>query len=140
MKMIATAAAAVLVLSLAACGNDDDTDGADASRSSASPGASATSAPSEPAAEGVTVDIEIAADGKVTPQGKRVDVKVGQEVTLNITAAADEEIHVHSDPEHEYEVAAGDEVSESFTLETPGQVAVEAHHADAVIAQLVVRP
>lgn len=139
MKIFASAAAAVLVLSLAACGNDDDTDGADATPS-ATTTASATSSATEPATDGVTVDIDVAADGAVTPQGKRVEVKVGEKVTLHVTAAADEEIHVHSDPEHEYEVAAGDEISESFTIDTPGQVAVEAHHADAVIAQLVVRP
>lgn len=138
MKIFATAAAAVLVLGLTACGNDD-TDGADATPS-ATTTASTTSSATAPASEGVTVDIDVAADGTVTPQGKRVEVKVGEKVTLHVTAAADEEIHVHSDPEHEYEVAAGDEISESFTIDTPGQVAVEAHHADAVIAQLVVRP
>ena len=79
-------------------------------------------------------------DGKVTPQGDRVEVKVGQQVTLKITSDADEEIHVHSDPEHTYEVAAGESISESFTIDTPGQVAVEAHHLDVTIVQLVVRP
>ncbi|VXB65767.1 hypothetical protein [Aeromicrobium sp. 9AM] len=85
----------------------------------------------------VTVDIAIK-DGKVTPQGKRVDVKTGEKVTLHITSDADEEIHVHSDPEHEYEVGQGDDVTKTFTLKTPGQVAVEAHHLDVTIVQLVV--
>ena len=87
---------------------------------------------------GVTVDIMIK-DGTVTPQGKRVDVKAGEKVTLHITSDADEEIHVHSDPEHEYEVGPGDDVTETFTLKTPGQVAVEAHHLDVTIVQLVVK-
>ena len=86
---------------------------------------------------GVTVDIAIKG-GKVTPQGKRVDVKPGEKVTLHITSDADEEIHVHSDPEHEYEVGPGDDVTGTFTLKTPGQVAVEAHHLDVTIVQLVV--
>jgi len=90
-------------------------------------------------ASGPTVDIVIK-DGKVTPQGKRVDVKAGTPVTLHITSDADEEIHVHSDPEHEYEVKPGDDVTKSFTIDTPGQVAVEAHHLDATIVQLVVKP
>jgi len=90
-------------------------------------------------ASGPTVDI-VVKDGKVTPQGKRLKVKAGQSVTLHITSDADEEIHVHSDPEHEYEVKAGDDVTESFTLKTPGQVAVEAHHLDVTIVQLVVTP
>lgn len=92
-----------------------------------------------PKAAGTTVDIAIK-DGKVTPQGKRVKVKAGSPVTLEITSDADEEIHVHSDPEHEYEVKAGDSLTEKFTLGTPGQVAVEAHHLDVTIVQLVVEP
>ena len=93
-----------------------------------------------PDSDGATqVDIVIK-DGKVTPQGKRVDVKAGEPVTLHITSDADEEVHVHSDPEHEYEVKAGDTLTETFTIDTPGQVAVEAHHLDVTIVQLVVKP
>ena len=87
----------------------------------------------------VVVDIAVK-DGKVTPQGDRVDVKVGQKVTLHITSDAEEAIHVHSEPEHEYEVGPGDDVEKSFTIDTPGQIAVEAHHLDLTIVQLVVRP
>jgi plastocyanin len=98
-------------------------------------GGSDTSATSKP----VMVDIAVK-DGAVQPQGDRVDVKVGQKVTLHITSDADEEIHVHSEPEHEYAVGPGDDVEKSFTVDTPGQVAVEAHHIDVTIVQLVVRP
>lgn len=87
----------------------------------------------------VVVDIAVK-DGKVTPQGERVDVTVGQTVTLHITSDTEEEIHVHSDPEHEYEIAPSDDVERSFTIKTPGQVAVEAHHLDVTVAQLVVKP
>lgn len=122
MKTIAAVCAALLLL--AGCGGSTDDEPA-ADRAT-------------PAA-GAVVDIRIK-DGEVTPQGGRVEVKVGQEVTLNITSDADEEIHVHSDPEHSYEVAPGGPVTESFTLTTPGQVAVEAHHLDVTVVQLVVRP
>jgi hypothetical protein len=79
-------------------------------------------------------------DGAVTPRGGRVEVKAGEKVTLEISSDAEEEIHVHSDPEHAYEVGPGDSVIKTFTLDTPGQVAIEAHHLDATIVQLVVRP
>jgi major membrane immunogen (membrane-anchored lipoprotein) len=89
-------------------------------------------------ARGQRVEITIK-DGKVTPRGERVEVKKGQKITLLVTSDADEEIHVHSDPEHTYQVKAGGSIEKSFTIETPGQVAVEAHHLDATIVQLVVR-
>jgi plastocyanin len=91
-----------------------------------------------PASEDVIVDIAIKG-GKVTPQGDRVDVKVGQTVTLRISSDTAEEVHVHSDPEHTYEVKPGADIEESFAIDTPGQVAVEAHEMDATIVQLVVR-
>lgn len=86
-----------------------------------------------------TVKIVIAG-GKVTPQGKRVEATVGKDITLVIASDVDEEIHVHSDPEHTYEVKAGDSITKTFRIDTPGQVAVEAHHAGVTIVQLVVRP
>ena len=84
----------------------------------------------------VTITIK---DGKVMPRGERVEVRKGQKITLVVTSDADEEIHVHSDPEHTYQVKAGGSIEKSFTIDTPGQVAVEAHHLDATIVQLVVR-
>ncbi|WP_332663395.1 hypothetical protein [Aeromicrobium sp.] len=92
-----------------------------------------------PKATGTQVDIVIK-DGKATPQGKRVEVTAGTPVTLRITSDADEEIHVHSEPEHEFEVGPGHVLDETFTIDTPGQVAVEAHHLGVTIVQLVVEP
>jgi len=129
MKKIAVAFAAALILS--GCG------GSDTGTVSSSPNPSQSSA-AEPS-EDVVVDIAVK-DGEVTPQGDRVEVKVGQKVTLHIKSDAHEGIHVHSEPEHEYEVGPGDDVEKSFTIDTPGQIAVEAHHLGVTIVQLVVRP
>ena len=118
-------------LLLAGCGGDDT----GTVSSSPDPAHRVHPRPSED----VVVDIAIK-DGKVTPQGDRVEVKAGQKVTLRITSDAHETIHVHSEPEHEFEIGAGDDVEKSFTIDTPGQIAVEAHHLDVTIVQLVVRP
>ena len=130
MKRIAALLTALLLL--AGCGGEDT------GTVSSSPNPSSEASSSAPDDEGVSVDVTIKG-GKVTPQGDRVDVKVGQEVTLRVTSDAGEEIHVHSDPEHTWQVKPGETLEESFTLERPGQVAVEAHHLDATIVQLVVR-
>ncbi|MBC7631970.1 MAG: hypothetical protein H7290_10995 [Flavobacterium sp.] len=90
-------------------------------------------------AGGPVVEI-VVKDGKVTPEGRRVEVTVGQEIALHVTSDAAEELHVHSDPEHTFEVARGGDKTFTFTIRTPGQVAVEAHHLGVTIVQLVVRP
>jgi len=126
MKIVAAAFAAALVL--AGCGSGDTA----TVSSSPDPGGADPS-------DDVVVDIAVS-DGSVTPQGDRVEAKVGQKITLHITSDAHETIHVHSEPEQEFEIAAGDDVERSFTTDTPGQIAVEAHHLDVTIVQLVVRP
>jgi len=127
-------AAALLAcaLVLTGCGGSDDGPSKSATKSPISQPASSTTS-------GAVIAIVIQ-DGKVVPQGKRVKVKAGAPVTLIIRSDVDEEIHVHSDPEHEYEVSAGEPLTEKFTIDTPGQVAVEAHHLDVTIVQLVAEP
>jgi len=134
-KIVAAVLAALLLL--AGCGDGDTSPGAAADTDQPTPTATSTT---EPASEGVVVDITIA-DGKVTPQGDRIDVKVGEPITLLVTSDEADEIHVHSDPEHTLDVVAGDSAKElTFTVDTPGQVAVESHHLHATIVQLVVTP
>lgn len=132
MRIVAALCASVLLL--AGCGEPDDKP--DPAPSTSTPTPAAPVASEEPA---TVVDIEIK-DGKATPQGERVEVEVGEEVTLQVRTDVDEEIHVHSDPEHTYQVSPGKAIIESFTIDTPGQVAVEAHHLGVTIVQLVVRP
>lgn len=129
-----TAAAALLVaLTLAGCGSTSEPS-SDATATSEPTPSATTEAP-----KGVTVEIEFS-NGDVVPMDEKVDVKVGEPVTLHVVSDAADEIHVHSDPEHEYEVAAGDDKTFTFTIETPGQVAVEAHELDVTIVELVARP
>lgn len=123
MKEVAAMFACILML--AACG----------SSSEAKPTAAT---PSQEAAAKV-VDISIR-DHKVTPRGKRIEVKVGQPVTLRVTSDSEDEIHVHSDPENEYGISPGPSRDFTFRIDTPGQVAVESHHLEVTIVQLVVRP
>ena len=98
--------------------------------------------PSDTATEAVAprvVDIAIK-DGKVAQQGKRVEVKIDQPITLRVTTDTVDEVHVHSEPQHEFDVAPGPAKDYTFGIGTPGQVSVESHHLRATIVQLVVRP
>jgi hypothetical protein len=122
-----------VALLLAGCG------GADTGTVSSSPNPSLDEPSAAEPSDDVVIDI-VVRNGEVTPQGDRVKMEVGQEVTLHIRSDANDTIHVHSEPEQEFEIGAGDNVEKSFTIDTPGQIAVEAHHLDVTIVQLVVRP
>jgi plastocyanin len=141
-RRVATVATTVsALLLLGACGSGDDAEPGRSPSPEASASASATpsASASASAAEGVVVDVRLTPDGP-EPRGKRVEVKVGEPVTLNVTSEVTDEVHVHSDPEVSIDVQPGDETSRTFTIDRPGQVAVESHETDAVIVQLVVRP
>lgn len=145
MKMVVPALAAVLLLG--GCTGSSDSAPETRSTASADVEQQAQDEPADQPAEGAetesgrvtTVDVTIEA-GAVSPQGGRVEVTAGTPVNLRVTSDVAEQIHVHSDPEHTYEVAAGGSISRTFTVDTPGQVAVEAHGLDVTIVQLVVRP
>jgi plastocyanin len=108
---------------------------------STSASASATPTPSESnaATDSMTIDITIA-DGQVTPNGKKVDVEVGQTIVLNVTSDEADEIHAHTDGDgYELEVGAGEKASGKFTLESPGSYEVESHHLEKTIVILNAR-
>jgi plastocyanin len=131
-----TAAALLLALTLAGCGSTSEPSSeATATASATEPTPSATTE----APKGVTVEIEFV-NGEVVPLDEKIDVNVGEPVTLHVISDVAEEIHVHSDPEHQYKVAAGDDKTFTFTIKTPGQVAVEAHELGVTIVELVARP
>lgn len=133
-RTLALAAAGALLL--LGCGSDDD---AEPGVSPAATASASSAEPTEDVAEGVQVEVTIA-DGAVDPQGERVEVGVGEPVTLSVTSDAVDEIHVHSDPDVTIDVEAGGSAEETFTIDTPGQVAVESHELGVTIVQLVVRP
>jgi hypothetical protein len=87
-----------------------------------------------------TKHIEVTFDGNdVTPNGVRIQVQVGQRIELDVTADTPGEIHVHSDPEQEFEYDAGSSTIELKPIKTPGVVEVESHTFDKVLFQLQVQ-
>jgi hypothetical protein len=108
---------------------------------SVSPTATPSPSPSEPSqpADQVTIEITIA-DGEVTPNGSKIDVRLGQQVVLNVTSDEHDEIHAHTSGDgFTLEVPAGKKVTGSFTLTSPGSYEVEAHHLEKTIVILNAR-
>jgi hypothetical protein len=126
----------------------------------ASPAASATSSPSssgqvangsgsglpsndsstsaKPAPDGATMVINIViANGKVTPNGQKLNAKVGQQVVMNVTSDTADEVHAHIGGDgYELEVPAGKPTMGSFTLTSAGSFEVESHHLNKIIVIL----
>ena len=95
-----------------------------------------SSSPSKP----VDIHVKIA-NGQVTPAGERVDVTIGQPIRLIVDSDAPDELHVHSTPEHEFEVPAGAHGRVyQFKLTQPGVVEVELHKLDDVVVSIAARP
>ena len=99
----ALATLAVLACTAAAasgCGGGD---------SSSPPGSGSSAAPK-------VIQVTFSGDS-VTPNGDRVEVKVGQPIEFVVKADTEGEIHVHSDPEKELEYGAGTTTLPAFTID-----------------------
>ena len=133
----AAAAIALAALTLSSCASAEDTEPDDAATATSTPPTAVprSSTPSEPT--GVVVDITFDGDS-VTPNGERIDAKVGEPVTLNIDADAPGELHVHSTPEQEIAYDAGTSTHE-VTFDQPGIVDIESHDLEKIVVQVEVR-
>ncbi|MEJ7832355.1 MAG: hypothetical protein WKF79_05530 [Nocardioides sp.] len=83
------------------------------------------------------IEVSITGDS-VTPSGERIEVEVGQPVDLVVKSDVAGEIHVHSDPEQEFDYEPGTTIL-MLQIDRPGVVEVESHDPDQVIVQLEVR-
>jgi hypothetical protein len=119
-RVLAVLALVVCTVGLAGCGDDSDSSGS---------GTDLTTK---------TIKVTITGDS-VTPTGDRVSAKVDQPIELVVVADAAGEIHVHSDPEHEFEYAAGTTTLKPFTIDKPGIVTIESHSLEKTIVQLEVK-
>jgi hypothetical protein len=88
---------------------------------------------------GLTVDVTIA-HGQVTPANATLQATVREPITLHVTSDAADELHVHSVPDHKFEVAAAANQTFQFSVDVPGNVDVELHHLERTVATIQVRP
>jgi hypothetical protein len=130
------AAGLAVLLGLALTGCGGTTGPASSAGSSAPPPAVGSTGP---ATETITLDITISG-GRVTPNGQKIDARVGQRVVEHVTSDVDDEVHAHTGGDgYELEVKAGTPATGGFTLTTPGSFEVESHGTGKIIAILNVR-
>ncbi|HEX7209756.1 MAG TPA: hypothetical protein VF241_02445 [Propionibacteriaceae bacterium] len=131
------AVAVGLCLALGACATSPAGEATAPSSAAISSAPASGSSVATPAA--LTINIRIA-NGKVDPNGKKIDASVGQEVILQVTSDMDDEIHAHTGGAgYEMEVKANEPTTGTFTLPSPGSFEVESHHLEKIIVILNVR-
>lgn len=137
---------AATALLLAGCGTTATTSQSESSSmpaastepsSAAEPSANEPASPAPPA--GTVVDITLA-NGTVTPTNGRVDAAVGEPIVLNVSSDAADQLHVHSVPEHTFQVEPRPDQRFEFAVDVPGQVAIELHDLNRTVVTIQVRP
>ena len=106
--------------------------------SGGSPSATQQPPQSQQTPAGLVVAVTIS-NGTVTPANAEFEAKVGQPITFRVTSDAADELHVHSVPDHEFEVAAKPNQTFQFSVDVPGQVEVELHKLDRTVATIQVQ-
>jgi plastocyanin len=140
-QVIALGGGILLIVNLVGCGgspNAGQSSSSSTAVSSSAASASTTTSATNTAPSGLTVDVTIK-DGVPKPVNASYQATVGQPITFRVTSDAEDELHVHSEPEHSFEVKAASDQPFTFTVDVPGRVEVELHHLNVVLATIDVR-
>jgi multidrug efflux pump subunit AcrA (membrane-fusion protein) len=105
---------------------------------SSDPAAPAPTATVAGESDDLVVAVRIAA-GSVSPADVRLETRVGRPIELVVDSDTDDELHVHATPEHTFAIAPGTGQRFRFTVDVPGRVEIELHHARRTVATLLVR-
>jgi hypothetical protein len=134
--VIITAAALIT----AGCGGSNSSDSASNSTSASQP---STVSPSDmsneqapPARLEIDVDIK---GGNVTPTNQQLQAAVKEQIVVRVNSDAADQLHVHSTPEHSFNVEAKPMQIFQFTVDVPGRVDVELHKLNKTIATITVQ-
>ena len=137
-RTLAGPGVAVLLLLAACASGSDSAETAGSSTTASGPEtAGIASGEPDPATPVVVVNVSVR-DGKVAPKPRRVDVKLGGNVRLQVTSDEDDVLHVHGF-EVEEPLEAGRTTTVELTADQPGVFEVETHETELELLQLEVR-
>lgn len=77
--------------------------------------------------------------GNVTPTNQQLQAAVKEQVIIRVNSDTADELHVHSTPEHKFNVEAKPMQIFQFTVDVPGKVDVELHKLDKTVATITVQ-
>jgi hypothetical protein len=124
----------------AGCGGSNGTDNASGSTSSSQP---STVSPSDMSNEQapqarLVIDVDIKG-GNVTPTNEQLQAGLKEQIVVRVNSDAADELHVHSTPEHSFNIEAKPMQSFQFNVDVPGNVDVELHKLNKTIATIQVQ-
>jgi PBP1b-binding outer membrane lipoprotein LpoB len=139
LKTLTALAAAALIT--AGCGGSTSSDTA-TSGSSAPATPSSTAAPQmsdqqEPPTR-LVIDVTIKG-GEVTPTNAQFDAKAKEPIVVRVNSDVADQLHVHSNPEHTFDIEPKNGQSFQFTVDVPGNVDIELHQLNRTVATVTVR-
>jgi hypothetical protein len=86
----------------------------------------------------LVIDVDIKG-GNVTPANRQLQASVKEQIIIHVNSDATDELHVHSTPEHKFNVEAKPMQTFQFMVDAPGKVDVELHHLNKTIATITVQ-
>ena len=86
----------------------------------------------------LAIDVDIKG-GNVTPTNQQLQAAVKEQIIIRVNSDAADELHVHSTPEHKFNVEAKPMQIFQFTVDVPGKVDVELHNLNKTIATITVQ-
>ncbi|HEY6573389.1 MAG TPA: hypothetical protein VI029_00345 [Mycobacterium sp.] len=86
----------------------------------------------------LVVDVTIKTN-EVMPTNAQFNAKVNEPIVLRVNSDAADQLHVHSTPEHTFNVLPKNGQSFQFTIGVPGKVDIELHQLDRTIATVTVQ-
>jgi sporulation-control protein spo0M len=84
------------------------------------------------------VDVDIKG-GNVTPTNQQLKADVKEQIIIRVNSDAADELHVHSTPEHKFNIEAKPMQIFQFTVDVPGKVDVELPNLNKTIATITVQ-
>lgn len=134
--------ASTLTLMTAACGGSDDSEKTDGAAGSATPSVTAVD-PSDltdqqQAPDRLLIDVTVKG-GEVTPTNERMQGKVGQQIVVRVNSDVEDELHVHSTPDHTFRIEPRNGQQFQFAVDMPGTVDIELHHLNRTVASVQVQ-
>jgi hypothetical protein len=134
---IVIALAAAAVLTAAGCGGSNSGGNAVSGTQPSTVNPSDMGNPQAPPTQ-LVIDVSISG-GKVNPTKQQLKAALHEPIIVKINSDAEDELHVHSTPDHKFKVEPKSGQSFQFTIDVPGNVDVELHKADKTIATIAVQ-